>query len=96
MRTSSVIPDVIKHKEHASITELCRQSPLLLINTPCGVGRYRFDMLTYDNKSRLILKYRLIKDKKFKDSSRIKYILGKFYYLSAKQFLYAFKHYANS
>ena len=23
-------------------------------------------------------------------------VLGKFYYLSAKQFLYAFKHYANS
>ena len=65
MRTSSVISDVVKHKEHASIKELCRQSPLLLINTPCGVGRYRLDMLTYDNKSRLILKYRLIKDKKF-------------------------------
>ena len=96
MRTSSFIPDVVKHKEHASIKELCRQSPLLLINTPCGVGRYRFEMLTYDNKSRLILKYRLIKDKKFKDTSRIEYILGKFYYLSAKQFLYAYKHYANS
>ena len=81
---------------HQSIKALCNQSPFLIINTPCGVGRYRFDMLTYDNKDRLILKYRLIKDKKFKDTDRIEYVLGKFYYLSAKQFLYAFKHYANS
>ena len=96
MRTSSFIPGVVKYKEYASIKELCRQSPVLVINTPCGVGRYRFDMLTYDNKDRLILKYRLIKDKKFKDTDRIEYVLGKFEYLSAKQFLYAFKHYANS
>jgi len=53
-------------------------------------------MLTYDKENRLILKYKLLKDDKLKDTNKIEYVLGKFYYLSAKQFLYAFKHYANS
>ena len=96
MRTSGFSQEFVKNKEYSSIKELCRQSPVLVINTPCGVGRYRFDMLTYDNKDRLVLKYKLLNDKKFKDTNRIEYVLGKFYYLSAKQFLYAFKHYANS
>ena len=96
MRTSGFSQGFVKNKEYSSIKELCRQSPVLVINTPCGVGRYRFDMLTYDNKDRLVLKYKLLNDKKFKDTNRIEYVLGKFYYLSAKQFLYAFKHYANS
>ena len=96
MRTSGFSQEFVKNKEYSSIKELCRQSPVLVINTPCGVGRYRFDMLTYDNKERLVSKYKLLNDKKFKDTNRIEYVLGKFYYLSAKQFLYAFKHYANS
>ena len=96
MRTSGFSQEFVKNKEYSSIKELCRQSPVLVINTPCGVGRYRFDMLTYDNKDRLVLKYKLLNDKKFKDTNHIEYVLGKFYYLSAKQFLYAFKHYANS
>ena len=96
MRTSSFNQEFVKNKDYSSIKELCCQSPVLVISTPCGVGRYRFDMLTYDKKDRLVLKYKLLNDKKFKDTNRIEYVLGKFYYLSAKQFLYAFKHYANS
>lgn len=84
------------NKDYSSIQELCLQSPVLIISTPCGVGKYRFNMLTYDKENRLILKYKLLKDDKLKDTNKIEYILGKFYYLSAKQFLYAFKHYANS
>ena len=96
MRTSNIVQSIVNNQDFSSIKELCRQSPVLLISTPCGVGRYRFNMLTYDKKHRLVLKYKLLNDKKFKDTNRIEYILGKFYYLSAKQFLYAFKHYANS
>ena len=96
MRTSNFIQNIIENQEFSSIIELCNASPVLLINTPCGVGRYKFDMLTYDKKDRIVLKYKLLKDEKFKDTNKIEYVLGKFYYLSAKQFLYAFKHYANS
>ena len=75
------------NKDYSSIQELCLQSPVLIISTPCGVGKYRFNMLTYDKKNRLILKYKLLNDEKLKDTNKIEYILGKFYYLSAKQFL---------
>ena len=85
-----------KSVDYLSIKELCSESPILIINTVCGIGKYQFNMITFYDKDRIILKFKLVKDAKYKDIDRIKYNLGKYYYMSAKQFLYASKHVANS
>ena len=81
---------------HNSIKELCNQSPFLIIKTSCGVGRYKFNSIGYDNKDELVLEYKLINDNKYSDTNLIKHNMGKFYYLSATQVLYAFHYIAKS
>ena len=81
-------------KEH--IRELCFQTPLLVINTPCGVGKYKFNKIGYDKDDALILEYTLINDRKYTDTPNIMYKLGKYFYLTSEQVLYAFKYFANS
>ena len=102
-RKQEVVMDRATHKinnniksNHKSIKELCNQSPFLLINTPCGIGRYKFNKVGYDNTNELILEYELIDDDKYKDTNIIKYYIGNYYYLSATQVLYAFNYIANS
>ena len=75
---------------------LCNDSPFLVINTPCGVGKYKFNKIGYDNDDKMVLEYKLVEDANYKDSKNISHNLGVFYYLSATQLLYAFKFYANS
>ena len=78
------------------LSELCYQSPFLVINTGCGIGKYKFNKIGYDDSNSLVLEYTLVKDEKYKDTNFIMHKLGKFYYLSATQVLYAFKYYANT
>jgi len=78
------------------LNDLCTQSPFLIINTPCGVGKYKFNKIGYDNDDSLVIEYILIVDDIYKDTRVIIDKIGKFYYLSALQLLYAFKYYANS
>ena len=47
------------------IKELCFQTPFLVINTPCGIGKYKFNKIGYDKDDALILEYTLIKDRKY-------------------------------
>ena len=48
--------NTIKHKtSEKSIRELCTQSPFLLINTPCCVGRYKFNSIGYDNNDDIVV-----------------------------------------
>jgi hypothetical protein len=87
----------IKHKtSEKSIRDLCSQSPFLLINTPCGVARYKFNSIGYDNNDDIVLEYKLIDDDKYQDTGIIKHNLGNFYYLSATQLLYVFNYIARS
>ena len=81
---------------HQSIKSLCNQSPFLIINTPCGVGRYKFNRIGYNNRDEIVLEYKLINDDKYKKTNIIKYNIGKYYYLSATQVLYAFNYIASS
>ena len=81
---------------HNSIKELCNQSPFLLINTPCGIGRYKFNKIGYNNIDELVLEYKIINDDKYKDTNMIKHHIGDYYYLSARQVLYAFNYIASS
>ena len=83
-------------RSESFLNELCHQSPFLIINTSCGVGKYKFNKIGYDNDNSLVFEYILISDDRYKDTSFIIDKLGKFYYLSATQLLYAFKYYANS
>ncbi|MBI44564.1 MAG: hypothetical protein CMG66_00145 [Candidatus Marinimicrobia bacterium] len=78
------------------IQELCFQTPFLVINTSCGIGKYKFNKIGYDSNDDLILEYILINDRKYNDTPNIMYKLGKYYYLSAQQVLYAFKYFANT
>ena len=34
-----------------SIKELCAESPFLVINTPCGIGKYKFNRIGYSNSN---------------------------------------------
>ena len=89
--------NILKHKtSEKSIRDLCNQSPFLLINTPCGVARYKFNSIGYDNNDDIVLEYKLIDDENYQDTNIIKHNLGKFYYLSATQLLYAFNYIARS
>ena len=78
------------------LNELCSQSPFLVINTPCGIGKYKFNKIGYDKDDSLILEYTLVNDRKYTDTPNIMYKLGKYFYLSAEQVLYSFKYFANS
>ena len=78
------------------LKEFCYQSPFLVINTECGIGKYKFNKIGYDNNNSLVLEYVIMNDNQYKDTNCIIHKLGKFYYLSATQVLYAFKHYANT
>ena len=77
-------------------SKLCNDSPYLIINTECGVGKYKFNKIGYNNNNEMILEYVLTNDSTYKDSNNILHSLGKYYYLSATQLLYAFKFYASS
>ena len=91
-----------KNKETSKINgstffrKLCGDSPYLIINTQCGVGKYKFNKIGYDNNNKMVIEYMIVNDNKYSDTNNILHTLGKFYYLSATQLLYAFKFYANS
>jgi hypothetical protein len=79
-----------------SINALCNQSPFLIIIPPCGVGRYKFNRIGYNNKDKIVLEYKLVSDDKYKNTNIIRYNIGEYYYLSATQVLYAFNYIASS
>jgi len=85
-----------KRNKQSYLSELCSQSPFLIINTPCGVGKYKFNKIGYDDNNTLVFEYVLTVDGRYKDSNVIIQRIGKFFYLSATQLLYAFKYYANT
>ena len=96
MKTAYLKNENIKTNKATYLSDLCHQSPFLVINTPCGVAKYKFNKIGYDHKNSLVLEYMIIDDKKYNDTNSIIHKIGRFYYLSATQLLYAFKYYANT
>ena len=96
MKTAYFKNENIKTNKASYLSELCHQSPFLIINTPCGVAKYKFNKVGYDDNNSLVLEYMILDDKKYTDTNIIIHRLGRFYYLSATQLLYAFKYYANT
>ena len=77
------------------IDTLCKEKPLMVIQTKCGLGKYKFTRIG-ESKGDLYIEFKLIHDKDFKDCEKISHYLGEFCYLSPKQYLYAYKYFANA
>ncbi len=75
------------------IDVLCKDKPLMVIQTKCGMGKYKFNRLG-ESEGQLYIEFKLIHDNDFKDCEKIAHYLGEFCYLSPKQYLYAYKHFA--
>ena len=77
------------------LNEVCIHSPSLLIDTKCGIGRYKFNKIGYQDKQ-LMIEFKLLIDSANKDVANILYSIGNKCYLTVDQFLYALKFYASA
>ena len=59
MKTAYLEKENIKSNKASYLSELCYQSPFLIINTPCGVGKYKFNKIGYDNNNSLHKKIKI-------------------------------------
>ena len=77
------------------LNEVCIHSPSLLIDTKCGIARYKFNKIGYrDNK--LLIEFKLLTDSNNNDVTTILHNIGNKCYLTVDQFLYALKFYASA
>jgi len=77
------------------LNEVCVHSPSLLIDTKCGIARYKFNKIGYrDNK--LLIEFKLLTDSNNNDVTTILHNIGNKCYLTVDQFLYALKFYASA
>ena len=77
------------------LNEVCLHSPALLIDTKCGIGRYKFNKIGYQN-DQLIIEVKLLMDSANRDITNIVHTIGNKCYLTVDQFLYALKFYASA
>ena len=77
------------------LNEVCLHSPALLIDTKCGIGRYKFNKIGYEN-DQLIIEVKLLMDSANRDITNIVHTIGNKCYLTVDQFLYALKFYASA
>ena len=96
--------EMVNHKQFVNndhivttqyINELCKDKPLMVIQTKCGMGKYKFHRIG-ESKGDLYIEFKLIHDNDFEDCEKISHYLGEFCYLSTKQYLYAYKYFANA
>tara|TARA_B110000196_G_C20593139_1_gene407313 strand:- start:81 stop:356 length:276 start_codon:yes stop_codon:yes gene_type:complete len=77
------------------LNEVCVHSPSLLIDTKCGVARYKFNKIGYRDNT-LLIEFKLLIDSNNNDVTNILYSIGNKCYLTVDQFLYALKFYARA
>tara|TARA_B100000427_G_scaffold290407_1_gene266622 strand:+ start:921 stop:1202 length:282 start_codon:yes stop_codon:yes gene_type:complete len=77
------------------INALCEQKPMMIINTQCGTGKYRFKKVGYKDGG-LLMEFILIHDSDFEDTEKIFHKIGDYCYLTVDQFLYAYKNYVSA
>tara|TARA_Y100001970_G_scaffold172644_1_gene210997 strand:+ start:102 stop:374 length:273 start_codon:yes stop_codon:yes gene_type:complete len=77
------------------LNEVCVHSPSLLIDTKCGVARYKFNKIGYQDEQ-LMIEFKLLADSNNRDVTTILYSIGNKCYLTVDQFLYALKFYASA
>ena len=72
------------------LNEVCVHSPSLLIDTKCGVARYKFNKIGYRDNT-LLIEFKLLIDSDNSDVTNILHSIGNKCYLTVDQFLYALK-----
>ena len=77
------------------INALCEQKPMMIINTQCGTGKYRFKKVGYKDGG-LLMEFILIHDSDFEDTEKIFHKICDYCYLTVDQFLYAYKNYVSA
>ena len=77
------------------LNEVCIHTPSLLIDTKCGIARYKFNKIGYQDNT-LVIECKLLMDSNNKDVLNILYSVGNKCYLTIDQFLYALKFYASA
>ena len=77
------------------INALCEQKPMMIINTQCGTGQYRFKKVGYKDGG-LLMEFTLIHNSDFEDTEKIYHKIGDYCYLTVDQFLYAYKNYVSA
>ena len=77
------------------LNEVCVHSPALLIDTKCGVGKYKFSKIGYQD-DQLVIECKLLLDNRSIDTANILHTIGNKCYLTVDQFLYALKFYASA
>jgi hypothetical protein len=77
------------------INALCEQKPMMVINTQCGTGKYKFKKVGYKDGD-LLMEFCLIRDDRFKDTNKIYHNIGNHCYLTVDQFLYAYKNHISA
>ena len=81
--------EIKKHIEGSRyFSQICNQNPYIVIKTQCGTGRYYFKNISYRNDE-LILEFKLLQDKNYRDTKNIAYNIGEMCFLTASQYLYA-------
>tara|TARA_Y100000996_G_C22094366_1_gene467110 strand:- start:167 stop:436 length:270 start_codon:yes stop_codon:yes gene_type:complete len=73
--------------------EVCKEYPVMVINTECGTGKYHFNCIGYKS-NQLLIEYSLITDEHYKDTIQISSSIGDKYYLTVAQLLIAYKNLA--
>jgi len=68
---------------------LCQERPDIIIRTEFGLGKYKFVQFT-ELQGNMVLKFNLINDKHFKDTTSIYTNIGETCFLSISQYLYVY------
>tara|TARA_B100000427_G_C15375881_1_gene536562 strand:+ start:145 stop:420 length:276 start_codon:yes stop_codon:yes gene_type:complete len=90
---NNIIEQRLKKLEY--LNEVCIHSPSLLIDTKCGVARYKFNKIGYRDET-LLIEFKLLIDSNNNDINNILHSIGNKCYLTVDQFLYALKFYASA
>ena len=77
------------------LNEVCIHSPALMIDTKCGIGKYKFSKIGYQD-DQLLIECKLLLDNRNIETSNILHTIGNKCYLTVDQFLYALKYYASA
>ncbi len=75
--------------------EVCKEYPVMVINTKSGTGKYHFNCIGYKS-NQLLIEFSLINDIHYKDTIQISSSIGSKYYLTINQLLFAYKNLASA
>ena len=73
------------------LSEICKESPFIVLRTECGEVQYRFNEITFKNDE-LLLSFKLMKNSKYKATALIQNLVGDDCYLKPEEFLCLFDH----